>query len=503
MCGIVGLINYQKEDCETLLHSLEHRGKDARGIIEQDNVILGHNRLSINDLSSAGNQPFIYKGLHLVVNGEIWNYPQLRKEYEERGYQFFSNSDSEIILYLYEERELNRLDGMFSFILHDTNIQKLFISRDWVGKIPLFIDVTNKIMIASEFGSIKDNYPNSKPKFVKPNTLVIIDTKTLSLKEEKEYYFRWNRDELQPRSYEEVTTKLFKDVQHAVDKRLISDVPIATSLSGGIDSSVITYFLKQRIPNLKAYTIKFEEDSEDLKNARIVAKSIGVELIEVEIPKDKEKIIQRTKEVLKTINYPLNVQLQVGVLQSYIAEKMKEDGIKVAFSGEGADESFGSYETKRSAKFKPYWNDLRKDLHNAEYYKNLLRGNTIFMKFGTIELRCPFYDKEIVNYITNIPTKWLTDKEGLGKMMKYPLQIGFKDIFPQEIIEQKKRAFQKGTNFKDWYEDIIMNSKYFNPKELTNMSSILSDWFEREYHYSHRKLKDDINQNIGIYKWMV
>ena len=136
MCGIVSTINHSDEVVHDMLLQIEHRGKDNRGIYESGNVHLGHNRLSINDVSEAGNQPFVFDDYALVVNGEIWNYPQLRKEYEERGYTFFSNSDSEIILYLYKENELKRLEGMFSFVLHDTLTIELVISRDWVGKIP-------------------------------------------------------------------------------------------------------------------------------------------------------------------------------------------------------------------------------------------------------------------------------------------------------------------------------------------------------------------------------
>ena len=103
MCGIVSTLNHNEEVVEKMLQEIEHRGKDNRSIYENKNVHLGHNRLSINDLSSDGNQPFVWKDYALVVNGEIWNYPQLRKEYEKRGYKFFSSSDSELILYLYKE----------------------------------------------------------------------------------------------------------------------------------------------------------------------------------------------------------------------------------------------------------------------------------------------------------------------------------------------------------------------------------------------------------------
>lgn len=499
MCGIIGLINHSKEIGETLLHHIEHRGKDARGIIEQDNVILGHNRLSINDLSENGTQPFIYNGLHLVVNGEIWNYPQLRKEYEERGYEFLSNSDSEIILYLYEQGELQRLDGMFSFILYDTSIQKLFISRDWVGKIPLFIGISNKIVICSELMAIKQTLPSVVPQFVPVNSLLTIDTITLEIDVKKNYYFTFDDKFKKWESQDEINNWVYKKINHAVEKRLISDVPIATSLSGGLDSAVITYILSKHIPNLKAYTINFDDNSKDLQMARLFAQSLGIDLIEVKVPKDKNLIKERFNEVIKTIGYPTTVQTEVGILQSFIAEQMKEDGIKVAFSGEGSDESFGSYGNKRMLSMKPDWSDIRKNLFEKQHYGNLLRGNTIFMKFGTIELRCPFYDTEFVNTICNTTYQHLTGK---GHQWKLPLAEGFRGIIPDEILDQEKRAFQKGTNFKDWVEEILINDKEINFKKRTRLIEICKDHFEINFGYKFNNLQKDINKKT-IYKWMV
>ena len=500
MCGIIGLINHTEEVGQQLLHHLEHRGKDSRDIVTHKNVILGHNRLSINDLSDKGKQPFIYKGLHLVVNGEIWNYPQLRKEYEERGYQFFSNSDSEIILYLYEQRELNRLDGKFSFILHDTNIQKLFISRDWVGKVPLFIDISNKIVISSELMSIKETLPAVVPQFVPINSLVTIDTTTLEVDVEKDYYFKFDEGYTKWQSQDEINNWVYKTINHAVEKRLISDVPIATSLSGGLDSAVITYILSKWIPNLKAYTINFDDNSKDLEMARLFAQSLGIDLVEVKVPKDKNLIKERFKEVIQTIGYPTTVQTEVGILQSFIAEQMKKDGVKVAFSGEGSDESFGSYgKIRMFSKLEPNFSNYRKYLHGIQHTSNLLRGNNIFMKWGTIELRCPFYDTEFVNTICNTTYKHLTGK---GEQWKLPLAESFRGIIPDEILDQEKRAFQKGTNFKDWVEDILINDEEINFKKRTRLIEICKDHFHLNFGYKFNNLQKDINKKT-IYKWMV
>ena len=497
MCGITTTINHPKEITESLLDRLEHRGKDNRGIYQNKNVILGHNRLSINDLSESGNQPMFYKDLVLVVNGEIWNSPELREEYKDRGYTFKSNSDSEIILYLYEQGELSRLDGMFSFVIYDTKIDKLFVGRDWVGKIPLFISITDKIVISSELESIKSVLPTVVPNFVPVNSLITIDINDLNIDVQEGFYFKFSDEWTEWESPEEINQFVHDTLTHAVEKRLISDVPIATSLSGGIDSAVITYILSKNIPNLKAYTIKFEEDSEDLRTARLVAKHLGIELIEVEIPKDPQIIKDRFKEVIKVVSFPTTVQTQVGILQSFIAEQMAKDGIKVAFSGEGADESFGSYgKIRMFSKIDVNFMKYRKYLHGIQHTSNLLRGNNIFMKFGTIELRCPFYDTQFVDKICNTTSDHLSS----GGQWKLPLAEGFRGLLPDEILDQDKRAFQKGTNFKQWIEPLLIQDKEINFNKRTRMIEICKDWFEQTFNYKFSKLKDDITKNT-IYKW--
>jgi len=501
MCGIVTTIGYSKSDVNRMLDAIEHRGKDYRGINEfnvyDKQIVLGHNRLSINDLSESGNQPMEYDGVWLVVNGEIWNYPQLRKEYEERGYEFKSNSDSEIILFLYKERELQRLNGMFSFVIYDGG--KLLVSRDWVGKIPLYIHNTNKYIIASEIKAIQTQEGITDIKIVPKNTLIEIDLQTDEFKVHKDFYFKFSAEPTKVTSHEEVAETTFKLLENAVDKRLIADVPIATSLSGGIDSAIITYLLAQRIPNIKAYTIAFDEESKDLQKARVCAKSIDVDLVEVFVPRDENIIKQRFMDSINVIEYPSTVQMEVGILQSFIAEEMAKDGIKVAFSGEGSDESYGSYGTFRMFSKKPDWSDVRKNLFEKQHYGNLLRGNTIFMNYGTIELRCPFFDTEFLNYTTNLQDEFLSDKG----QWKRPLADAFRGKLPDEILDQEKRAFQKGTNFKEYIEKIILEDEKINFKNRKKLFHVICDNFEKINGFSHKKLRQPVkNNNIGIYKFL-
>ena len=501
MCGIVATIGYTKEDVNEMLEIISHRGRDNRGIMEfqynDKNIILGHNRLSINDTSPLGNQPMEYDGVQLVVNGEIWNYPQLRKEYEERGYTFKSNSDSEIILFLYKENELKRLSGMFSFVIYDEN--KLILSRDWVGKLPLYIFNNGSYIVASELKSITNIHRGADIKFVPKNSLVEINLDTNKIDVHSNYYFNFSNDITNLPTREEVGQKTYQLLRDAVDKRLLSDVPIATSLSGGIDSAVITYLLSTKIPNLKAYTIAFDQSSPDLQKARVCAKHLGVELVEVFVPRDEELLKQRFIDSIRVIEYPSTVQMEVGILQSFIAEQMAKDGIKVAFSGEGSDESYGSYGMIRMFSKKPDWSDIRKKLFEKQYYGNLLRGNTIFMNYGTIELRCPFFDTDFLDFTTNLTDEFLSK----GSQWKLPLADAFRPYLPEEIIEQEKRAFQKGTNFKQYIEELILNDSNINFRNRKNMLHVIGDNFEKINGFSHKKMKAELTStNMGIYQWI-
>jgi len=502
VCGIATIVSKDSniETIKTMMELMEHRGRDNRIIhcteYENKNIYLGHNRLSINDVSENGNQPMHYKDISLIVNGEIWNYKELRKEYETRGYKFNSNSDSEIILYLYVEDELKRLDGMFSFVIHDND--KLIVSRDWVGKIPSYISIGSDIFIASELKSFPQTIrPNVQ--FIPRNSLITINLKTDFVDVQENYYFNFSDKITTAKNHDDVGKKTYKLLDNAVKKRLISDVPIATINSGGIDSTVITYLASQYIDNITSYTINFDEDSEDLKMARLLSERNGINLVEVKVPKDDKLIKQRFIECIETIEYPLTVQVEVGILCSFMAKQISDDGFKVVFSGEGSDEAYGSYGMLRMFSKKPDWSDIRKALFNKQFYGNLLRGNNIFMKYGTIEMRTPFFDTEFLNYTTNLPNDYTSN----GSMWKYPLVNAFKGKLPDEILYQAKRAFQKGTNFKGYIEDIIINDSKINFNNRKNILHVIRDHHSKRFGVNYKSLRNKIEPtDKGLYQWV-
>jgi len=550
MCGIIALIGHKskvtEKNTDEALEAMKHRGKDDRDkeTIDDDSgrrTILGHNRLAINDLSSNGKQPFRRHGVTLICNGEIWNSPDLRKKYQEKYSPYLSDSDNEIVLYAYLEDELHLLDGMFSFIIeHDGRI---IVARDWMGKMPLWYAYNTQLdqihyMFSSEIkGLQKIDIPKTDKKgkntirLLHKNMVMILDWKRKDYQvdyvargesvryhkmekdsvefitsdyadnETKKYetfFHQWS-DNYITISAEEAAKKTYDLLDRAVEKRLLSDVPIATCLSGGLDSSVITYLLKQYDPNIKAYTVFYDANSPDLLAARVAAESIGVELIEVKVPSDLESLKERFLGVIKAYEYTMTVQQQVGMMQSYVAQMMSDGGIKVAFSGEGSDEAYGSYGRCRKFSGKPDWNKVRQDEFTKQCYGNLMRGNNIFMSYGTIELRCPFFDRDFLEFTTSLPASITTE----GNQWKAPLANAFRGKLPDEILDQEKRAFQKGTNFKDDVETKLMNPNsglQIDSKPATNFSRLILFQYQDIFNFHPAMLLDKYKITQGKIK---
>ena len=507
MCAIFGMISREsrKSDALQMLKSMEHRGRDNSEIFEDQchgkHVVLGHNRLAINDVSSDGNQPMFFEDLVLVVNGEVWNYLELREEYEKGGYDFTSTSDSEIILYLYKEDELNRLDGMFSFIIYDRtpDNEKLVVSRDWVGKIPSYISVGSDIIIASALNSFPKSHQRNAI-FVQKNSLVTIDVRTQLISTELDYYFVFSSALTPTVDHDEVGRKTFKLLDKAVERRMLSDVPIATMNSGGIDSSVMTYLASKYIDNITSYTINFDDSAEDLRMARLLSERNGIELVEVEVPKDEVLLKERFLECIEVIGYPSTVQVEVGILCSFLAERISADGFKVVISGEGSDEAYGSYGNIRHLKDFPDWSDIRKAQIEKQHYGNLLRGNNIFMKYGTIEMRTPFFDREFLEYTLNLTNDYISGK---SDVWKFPLVNAFRGKLPDEILDRDKMAFQKGTNFKEYIEEIVLDDPQINWKNHTNISTVIREHHKRIFGTSAKQIKKGLETtNRGLSQWM-
>jgi len=377
MCGIAGIHslagNAKKHEpyLEKALQALSKRGPDHHGMFFQNRVGLGHTRLSIIDVTESGSQPmFDDSGRYVIIyNGEIYNFKELRKQIEGKGVKFKSHTDTEVLLNLYSihrEKCLDYLNGFFSFAIFDTFEQTLFLARDRMGIKPLFFYQDNeKIIFGSEIKAIlafpvnkeidhtslhlylQLNYipaPSSIFKHVKklePGHFMKISADGfIQIKQ----YFHIDYNPVlhngNARGYDEAKAVLKDLLTESVKKRLVADVPLGAFLSGGIDSSIIVSLASQFTDRLNTFSIGFKDEPlfDETQYADLVAKKFNTEHTVFSLT--TKDLYDCLFEVLDYIDEPFADSSAIAV---YILSRNTRSKVKVALSGDGADELFGGY----------------------------------------------------------------------------------------------------------------------------------------------------------------
>jgi asparagine synthase (glutamine-hydrolysing) len=390
MCGIYGIsignteqnVQYTMQNMQKLLH---HRGPDAHGIWVDDktSTSLGHNRLSIIDLSASAQQPIFNEDEQyvLVFNGEIFNYKELREELIAKGHTFKSNGDSEVIIHLYEEEKenlVNRLRGMFAFAIYDKKKDELFIARDHFGIKPLYYTTQiDAFYFASEMKALNNNGTSNlslNEEAVKshlsflwcpfPSTIAadvfklepgtFIKVKNGRIFEKVNYYdIDYNGERLDI-SIDDAIDQLDALMEDSIKEQLVSDVPLGLFLSGGLDSSLIAAYVRKLNPNkpIKAFTIDIqgadmEGNPNDLPYARKVAKSLNLDLEEIiASPKD---VLEYIEELTYILDEPLADPAAINVL--LITKYAREKGYIVLLSGAGGDDIFSGYRRHQALQY--------------------------------------------------------------------------------------------------------------------------------------------------------
>lgn len=368
MCGISGSylrrkVNYKdKEDLEFSLEAIKHRGPDARSINQKGNsVLLGHNRLSIIDLTEGANQPFVIDEYTLVFNGEIYNYKELREVLISEGRTFKTQSDTEVLLMAYihwGQAMVEKLRGMWAFTIYNEKSREMFISRDRFGIKPLYYHTNdNGFYFASE---IKAFFPFGVSRLVDRQMVINYYISGLTDYDERTFFVDVKqllpgnnlivRDGLiiSSYSYYKFNSKIGKkfsesDLTEAFDLHLRSDVRIGTSLSGGVDSSLIASYVAKVIKQDQFIAIcsdPLPKEKSELIFAKEVSDYSGIDLRvsepdEIQFFKDIEKFVYSIEE--PTIS-------SSPYLQYKVMEKAKSLGIKVMLDGQGGDEAFLGYE---------------------------------------------------------------------------------------------------------------------------------------------------------------
>jgi asparagine synthase (glutamine-hydrolysing) len=448
MCGIIGGNWFiSEEQTSTHLNKIIHRGRDASKVDKVDNVYIGHNRLSIQDLSSSANQPMWNedKSVCIVYNGELWGSEYTKNLKDSITIPFKTKSDTEIILNAYLEfgtDSFKDLDGMFSFAIVDNTLNKIFVVRDYVGELPLWyaIDNDGKLVFCSEKKGLPISELYEKQiKAIYPGTFLEYDYKTLEYKTIT-YYTLPN--EIINDDRETIVKKIRTSLEEAVKVKMISDVPICTILSGGIDSVITTYLLSKINPNIEAFVVSMgdgDTKNDDIKYARIAAKEFGVKLHEIILTeKDVEDAIKETLYVIEQSRWQ---NVGSAIAQIALGKRINELGFKVVFSGDLSDEIWGSYGHIQAFHWRPEdYDKARRKLVEDVHKTNFLTTNQSIMWGGTVEVRTPYSWRPFVEYTLNIPP--LYQKE--NGHMKPLLRAAFKGEISDELLYRPKVFFAKG-----------------------------------------------------------
>ncbi len=382
MCGIAGFINRENTAdlndglMRQVLNKISHRGPDGSGIWASDNqkVLLGHQRLSIVDLTVTANQPMYHGNQYAIVfNGEIYNHRDLRAELENAGVEFETDhSDTEVLLNGYIhwgiENLLNKINGMFAFAMYDKPSDKLFLCRDRIGiKSLYFSRHQNKLIFCSEIKGIlatkrfkpelEASYLNEyllnrslqAPKTLfkhvqklKPGHYLEFDIGSLKLQETR----YWNPLDIaidkSMTDQNALEERLAKLMNSSVEYRLESDVPVGLFLSGGVDSNYILSLIADKRKGIKCFTATYpgEELYDESEDASRMANKFGVEYIEV--PITSGNYLNILEQVVYFQEEPISAPVCVPVY--YLSEAARNEGIPVILAGEGSDEVFIGYE---------------------------------------------------------------------------------------------------------------------------------------------------------------
>ena len=328
MCGIIGIQGKNYKNVKNSIELISHRGPDDSGYLSDNELLgLGHTRLSIQDTSTAANQPMIHSetGIVIIFNGEIYNFKQLRRSLINEGYKFSNNSDTEvlIILYLkYGEKIFNYINGIFSFSIWDPRFSTLLIARDRYGVKPLYYSNTEENFIfSSEIKSMlplmnKEFNYNCLSKYLSFLYCPGIETPFKSIYKvlpgeaivvkKGNIIKRWNFDEeiYQNKSkfesnFNQLLESTESNLREAVHRQMISDVPLGAFLSGGLDSSAIVKFAKELNPEIQCFSIESfsksismnKKSNEDIFFARKVSKFLDVQLNVVDVNLNKWQMI--------------------------------------------------------------------------------------------------------------------------------------------------------------------------------------------------------------------
>lgn len=531
MCGIFAYLtngkftDFTKDYLKIMKESAQNnrkRGPDnTTDLYINNKIYMMFHRLSINDLSNNGNQPMILNNYYLMCNGEIFNHNTIINFY---NFNTNTKSDCEVILHLYaflkyrNSKDIigelcNILDGEFSFVLYDMDENTCFIARDPYGVRPLFIGKTENedIAFSSELKGLnklcykaEQFKPGHYMKIFHDNSIIINRYHSI------EYISSNINNNNNMVEYNHILNNLNFYFRCAVYKRMMSDKEVCSLLSGGLDSSLVSAILSEKMGQyrLKTFAIGIK-GSPDLKNAQLVADHIKSNHYSIELT--EQEFLDAIPEVIYNIESYDTTTVRASVGNYLVAKYIRENtDCKVVFNGDYADEVCGGYKYFKNAPSEIAFHNECLRLVNDIHYYDCLRSDRSISSNG-LEARVPFADKIFINYYLSIPTKYRISNNYLEKLM---LRKAFENdnLLPDEVLFRPKEAFSDGVTSekRSWHKiiqehvDKIITDEEFNLKRnnYKNNKPILKEsFYYRQIFENTYKGFDNVIPYFWMPKW--
>ena len=555
MCGIFGVVNYQLNEVKTpydmnCVQAVLHRGPDEGGNFYDKHVFLGHRRLSVVDIEQ-GKQPMAFHHYTMVYNGELYNTEEIRQELLEAGYTFKGHSDTEVLLKAYVcfgEKVVEKLNGIYAFAVWNSKDQSLYVARDRAGVKPLYYCLLpDGLIFASEQKQILQ--------YTRKNEITLEGFKELlgvgpshtpghglykGIEELKPgYYMKLSAGHVELTQYWELEANEHKDdfettvaktreiLLDAIKRQLVSDVPLCTFLSGGIDSSAITAIAASEMKNLHTFSIDYEDNLKYFKKTDFTVSqdSDFIKLISDLNHTNHHYCVISNQDLADALTDAVHFRDMPGMADVdsslyWFCKKIKED-FTVSLSGECADEIFGGYPwfyrepmngmfpwlrdlAIRNTLLKPEWqekldlvgyaterfnesvamapilegdSDLNNEKRqltylNTKWFMTTLLDRKDRMSMGaSLEVRVPFADHRLMEYLYNIP--W--EMKFYDGMEKGLLRKALEGVLPDEVLYRKKNPYPKTHN--PHYTELI---KTLLREALSDSDSILHEIFDEQ-----------------------
>lgn len=497
MCGIVGFIDKNK-NINTLNDMLEiqsYRGPDDSGVYfdEKRGIHFGHNRLSIQDLSSHGHQPFVSDcGNYVIVfNGEVYNFRSIRNELEDLGYKFISNSDTEVILYSYKEWGIKCIDsfiGMFAFAILDKVQNKFVLVRDRAGVKPLYYYVSeNQFMFSSEIKSF-----HKHPKFKKEENLEVLpyffqfgyipapftifkncfkleaghymELEINSLEFKITKYWDVNDYYLQEKftkSENEILEDIEKILDDAIDLRMVSDVPVGVFLSGGYDSSLVASILaKKQGKKINTFTIGFDDEKyNEAEHAKTIAEYLST---------NHTEYYMKNSDMLDLVeSLPFYYDEPFGdssALPTMIVSKLARQSVTVALSSDGGDEAFCGYS-------KYFFLNKFQDIFSNSFKREVLKVGLNLFSENSVE----YINKKLPKNLkqTNIKDKYTKFQRAINSSSLEQMFENASSYVDKNEIARFLKVSKNKELFKKWEK--IGNIEFLNQMMAIDYKLFMND----------------------------